>query len=720
MNLYFPSALAMASNNTDVYVGKTWFNFGDEQSSLGQFRITRVEGASAPTRVVCDFAGEASYTLGGPNFVSTTYALPNLRTRVVGELKWEPNITVAAEYTGYATFAFVQAVDSNQQAGIFARDVGSSTWYTSTTFGSGASADYTYKMFIHTNAVGNPDPRVLLLNSFSVRFSNAYPSATSAVWALATTYSDGYAKYGFANKLGITTAVGVDGRVRYTTDGIAWLGTVIPGAAGTTLRCAAWSGDGTVCLAAGDNGVLATSSDGQTFALSSALQSTSGWGTRRAAAIAADPGAASVFYVVCGDGTVAKTTDYGATWNAVNNLFSVNQRYDGYSVEATPITCWFDSSYLFVSIYGGQVALITTSGTVAYDASNGFNGYTSSFGTPNITGGYVPSSTTPTGGIRAVFAGGLGRIRYVTPSGPFGSPYELGLMYAMINQGYNNHTVCSAYYDDQLDCTFVGLSRGVVAYRFTPLSGGSWQFYVVPGAVGDVVGIARVPGTTSVMAVEQSGYTATGTPTSPINLNWVVGSNLRTTIYPYYAAKVAANSTSIAVMLDDPIVAKTTDGINWMSQALPSSFPGGVVTPQLSFDPRAPSGFSQGLYIAFYQDSFYEYAATSPAGSGWTWQNLGYAQSYTGNLPTGTFTFGSPPVTIGIRPNGSGSISTNPTAPGAWGTTQGINNRNEAFPLPAFYYYPTSGVLFTGGVVTSSDTAYAVGKYGRFWVSLVI
>lgn len=715
MNPYFPSALAMASNNTDSYVGKTWIGVGDEQTSLGQFRITRMEGSVAPSRVVCDFAGEATYTPSGGG-VSATYD-SGLRRVVVGALKWEPGITVAAENaTLNIAFAFVQAVDSNQQAGIFERNVGSSAWYASTTFASGPAVDYSYKMFIHESA----NRRGLLLNSFNARYTNANPSLFGTTWTLATTYNDGFAKYGYANKTGITTAVGVDGRVRYTTDGVNWLGTVIPSATGTTLQCAAWSGDGTVCLAAGNNGVLATSTDGQTFALSTDLQTTPNWGTRRAAAMAADPSSGAVLFVVCGDGTVAKTNDYGVTWTAVNNLFSVNQRYDGNSVEATPITCWVEGTYLYVSIYGGQVVRVSVTLGSSGDISNDFNQYSTSFGTPDVKGNYVPAAVSPSGTVRALFAGGLGRLRYVTSSGPFGSPYDLGLMQALINQGYNNNTVCSAYYDEGMGVTFVGLSNGLVAYRFNPFGAGSWQFFVFPGSVGDVVGFARVPFTNTILAVEQSGYTATGVA-SGFTISWLVSSDLRSAIFPRYTTKVATDDFSyVVVSLDERTTARTTDGSTWTLSTLPATYPGAVPNPKVNFDPRANNGFGSGLFLAFYQDIFTEYAASSFSGSGWVSQSIGAASGATDNLPTGTFTFGSPAVTIGIRPNGSGVITTTPSSPSAWGTTSGLINRNTAVPLPAFHYYPTTGVLFTGGTITNTNTGYATGKYGRFWFSIIL
>lgn len=720
MNLYFPSALAMASNNTDSYVGKTWVNVGDEQISLGQFRITQMEGAVAPLRVVCDFAGEATYTPTGPG-VSATYD-SGLRRVVVGALKWEPGITVAAENaTLGVAFAFVQAVDSNQQAGIFERDVGSSAWYASTTFASGPTVDYSYKMFFHTDSGGSPNRRGLLLNSSNARYSNANPSVFFTTWTLATTYNDGFAKYGFTHKTGITTAVGVDGRVRYTTDGVNWLGTVIPSATGTTLQCVAWSGDGTVCLAAGNDGVLATSTDGQTFALSNALQSTSGWGTSRAAAIASL--GMSTFYVVCGNGTVARTDDYGVTWTAVNNLFSVNQRYDGNSVEATPITCWIEGTYLYVSIYGGQVVRVSVTLGSSGDISNGFNQYSTSFGTPDIKGNYVPAAASPSGTVRALFAGGLGRLRYVTNSGPFGSPYDLGLMQALINQGYNNNTVCSAYYDEDLVFTFVGLSNGLVAFRFNPFGAGSWQFFVFPGSVGDVVGFARIPFTNTILAVEQSGYTAIGISSGGFSptIGWGVDFGLRNAIFPRFATKVSTDGSGyIVVSLDERTTARTSDGSSWTLSTLPATYTGGTVNPQVNFDPRASTGFSTGSFLAFYQDPFNEYAASSASGSGWFSQSLGPVPGSVDNLPTGTFTFGSPAVTIGIRPNGSGVITTTPSSPSTWGTTAGLINRNTAIPLPALHYYPTTGVLFTGGTITNTNTGYATGKYGRFWFSIII
>lgn len=717
MSLYFPTALAMASNNTDVYVGKSWTLMTEEQTSLGQFRITPMKNAAPPDRVLSDFAGVASYTfVGSPNWVNTTYN-NSLRNYVVGTLGLQPDVTIGAQRPSYVECAYVQAVNSGNQAVIVSRNIFSNTWVTNTTFSSGPSVNYNVDLVLHVNAVGSPDDRFIFLSEFSARYSDAYPSSPGFGWTVATTYPDGFAKYAFANKLGVTTALGEDGRVRYTTDGINWAGTTISGGAGTTLTCAAWTQDGIACIAAGVGGVLATSADGQTFTLSTSLQS-SAWGTRRAAAITADPGIGSVIIVVCADGTVAVSGDYGVTWAVATGLFTVRQQYGSLPIDQTPIKCWVRDNRVYVSIYGGQVVILPSVLSIGVDASNGFNGYFTTFGTPDITGMYVSPDAVPSAPVRAVFAGGNGRVKYMTTAGPMVMQTDLSLMSAIIGLGYTTATVTSVYYDATLDCTFIGFSGGRIAYVFNPLASTAWQIYTIAGGT-DVVGFARVGGGGgTIIAVTENGLTAVAAYSPPTTLSWAVNSTLAGALGGYFAASVATDGFAHCVVAaENNRVARTADGSSWAVTPLLSPFTAGFNIPTVVYDPRAPTGFSTGLYMAFYRDTFNVYATVSTNGLSWTSPPALFGG---GAIPVGAFTFGTPPITIGINAAGTGAITKTPSNPTLWGSSAGLAVHNPAFPIPSGQYYVFSPVAYTGGTVSAMDVGVAAGRYGRIWLSFII
>jgi hypothetical protein len=727
MDTYFPVALAVASNTTDAYVGKYWNGFFPEQSSLGQSRVSLIAGTSQ-NRVISDFTGVATYTpFGG---LSVTYDNA-LRSKVVGtttpgvlpatQLGLNPSISVGIEYTGYTEFVYAHDIVSGQAA-IVARDISSTTWYTSTTFYAGLNADYESDMLLHTNIVGNADPRVMLLGNFSARYSNPYPSATGTTWTTATTFPDGYAKLGFASKAGVVTAVGDGGRVRYTTDGMTWAGTVISGGGSVTLNCATWTTDGNTCIAAGDNGALAISSDGQTFTLSAALQGTVDWVNKRAAAIVADPAAASRVYVICTDGTIAVSSDYGATWLAATGCFTPNQRYGTYPVNRVPVSCWMASGYLYISLYGGQV-LRTTGAAIATDVSNDFNQYYSSFGTPDITGMHVDTSLTPTGTVRGVLAGGFGRVLYILTGTPIAFSPDTTLVSALVSGGFQTAEVCSAYYDPTIEMVFVGLTNGRVAHRRYPLTFGSgWNVDVLPGVVGDIVGVHRLP-TGGYLAVANYQDVAVGYVVGGSNLvTWAVNSSLSAYTSSTYAKQVTSDGSAVQVLIGAESVARTTDGTSWFVTS-PGSYysrSGNDKESSLTFDPRMvqiPGVSSPGTSIMFYEDIFYSYVATAQTTNPWIWSQLGGS-----NFPpaVGCFTFGTNRVSIALKPDGTGYISTNPTGYGSWGTVPGVGNKPPNYVPPPFisnFYYPTSPVYSSAGTVTAVDVGIAVGANGRIWFS---
>lgn len=733
MSLYFPTALAMASNNTDVYVGKKWTFYGPEQSGLGQFRVTPVRGLGPGTmRVFSDFAGSGSYTMfGGPGSISMTYNNA-LRNHVVGTLNWQPGVTTGVEYgAGNTEFVYVQNNAANQ-AGIMARSLSNNIWYTSTTFTSPPSANYPADMFVHTDLLGGVN-RVLLLGAGSggALYSNTNPSTPFAVtWTSATSFFDGYSKAAFASKPGVTTALGTDGRVRYTTNGVDWFGTTIPGGSSSNFVCATWSSDGNTCIAGGLDGVLAISSDGQNFSIYLGLAGVANWGTRPVRAITSDPVNPSVFYAVSPDGTIAQSNDYGVTWAAGNNLFYVNQRQLDFSesgpffrpLNQTPLKCWVQSGSLFISIYGGQVMAGSGIGAPYTDYSNLFNNYYSGIGTENYTGNYTPIQAAPTSTRRGVLSGGLGRVRYITSSAPpFGFDIDMSLMSRLIQLGYNNVTVTSAYYDSTLSCTFIGLSNGTFAYRFVDLLISPWSIYTITGAFGSVNGFARLP-TGNLIAVTEDGYTAVGTHLFTDVISWAENSNLGSIVYPNKVASVATNGTSIAIAaVEDNVVYHTTDGSTWNGVTLPNPYFGSMngKIPNVVYDPRASTGFSLGLFLAFYSDFNFSFIAVSSNGTSWSGSVLSFSSAES-ELPTGTFTFGDPAITIGIKGNGSGIVSVTPYSTSGWGTNPGVTNRDPAFPLPAGNYYPSSPVTFNGGTVTTVDLAVATGPYGRIWLSFNI
>jgi hypothetical protein len=717
MNTYFSTALAVASNNTDVYIGKYWNLNSVENYSLGQARLSQVRGSMGGTRVVCDFAGAATYVPGGPSGVIPTYD-PYLRKYVIGTLGFQPTVTVGAEYTGYTEFVYVQSLATNQM-GVFTRSTSNNTWYTSFITNSVPYADYSADMFIHTNTFGNANPRAILLTQSGAKYSNTYPSGTAS-FSDATTYGDGFTKYAFASKAGVTTALGVDGRVRYTVDGINWSGSVIPSGIGTTLRCAAWTTDGNTCLAAGDNGVLALSTDGQTFTLSTALQTTANWGTRRAIAMAADPASPSTIFVVCGDGTLAVSGDYGVTWFAANNLFTINERYDGYPVTETPVKCWIQGGALYISFYGGQT-LVTGGLSPCGDVSDGFSGYYSMFGTANITGVAAPVTATPTGTIRAVFAGGTGRVQYMTTGSPFNFQQDLLLFNSLVSLGYNNTVVGSAYYDEALDCTFVGLSAGVVAYRFNPLGAGSWQLAALPGVTGKIIGIAKLP-TNNIIVVSDNAEVGIGSYSPPTTISWAVNLSLQSVLSGFQTPyTVAMNNTCVVVGTTNNEIANTTDGTSWFVTLLPFGSPAPAPTTlNITYDPRASTGFGSGLFIAFYESLFSQQVATSTNGLGWT-AGSSYLGGASDSQPTGVFTFGTPKISIGIKTNGTGVISTTPTLSASWGSSPGVTYRVSSPALGATEYYPTQPVSYSVGTVTpGANIGLAAGNYGRIWFSYTL
>lgn len=717
MTAYFSTALAVASNNTDTYIGKYWNVYSAENYSLGQSRLSQVRGTAFSNRVVSDFTGAATYTPGGPSGVITTYD-PYLRKYVVGTLGFQPTVTVAAEYVGYTEFVYVQSRATNQVA-VVTRNPSSNTWYTSFITNSPPFDDYYTDLFIHTNTFGNANPRALLLSIYTAQYSNAYP-ATVASFSDAPTYGDGFAKYAFASKAGVTTALGADGRVRYTVDGINWSGSVIPSGAGTTLRCAAWTTDGTTCLAAGDNGVLALSTDGQTFTLSTALQTTANWGTRRAIAMAADPASPATIFVICGDGTIAVSGNYGVTWFAANSLFSINERYDGYPVTETPIKCWVQGGALYISFYGGQT-VVTASLSPCGDVSNGFSGYYSSFGTPNITGVAAPVTAAPTSTIRATFAGGLGRVQYMTTGSPFNFYQDLSLLNSLVSLGYNNTSVGGAYYNEALDCTFVGLSAGVIAYRFNPLGAGSWQLAALPGVTGKIIGFARLP-TGDMIAVSEYSEVGIGVYSAPTSFSWAVNLFLQSAVGGFYdSCSVVTNDMIVLAVTKGNQVASTTDGVSWSVITLPfGSPPAANTTPKITYDPRAWNGFGYGLFVAFYYSLFNQNVASSVTGFGWI-SGISYLGGAYDPQVTGEFSFGTPRISVGVKTNGTGAISTTPTQSQSWGSSPGVGYRVSSPPLGATEYYPTQPVSYSVGTVTpGANIGLAAGNYGRIWYSYTL
>lgn len=706
MDVYFPTALAVASNNTDTYVGKYWSGYFPEETTLGQYRLTKVTDATQ-FHVVNDFAGYATFTnFGGP--VTVTYD-NSLRSRVVGTAGFDPTITVAAE-NSYVVYVYSHDTTTGE-AIISYKSVYGGGWGTSTTFYAGVNADYNTSMLNHTDGAG---PRLLLLTTSAARYSNPYPSS-GATWTLATTFDDGYAKYGFASKTGVTTAVGADGRVRYTLDGITWSGTVITGYVGTTLTGAAWSSDGNACIAAGTGGTLAISTDGQTFTSSTALQS-SAWGTRRAAAVASDPSSPCLIYVICGDGAIARTTDYGVTWVVNTGQFTLNQRYDSYSVEQTPIEAWVSAGFLIISAYGGQV--FSYNGGSATDVSNDVNSYYTQFGTPDITGLYVDVNTSPTATIRGMFAGGFGRVMYLTTGSPFGLSVDTSLVSALVSGGYQTADAKCAYYDSVNDIAFVGLTSGKLAYRVNPLSGFSpWQVNALSGVVGDIIGISRLPsGDYLAVADYQScavGYYSGG------SISWSVNSSLSGYTSFSYAKQLATNGSETRVFNTQSVL-NTTTGTSWTISTLPySPVSGNNYQGSLTYDPRmtVSPGMTSG-YITFYQNVFESLVATSTGTSSpWNGAVLGYVTSV--EPPVGAFSFGTTPVTIAIQPDGTGLLSTTPSGYGAWGSVPGVSNTSPSYTPPSIpnFYYPSAPVLKSAGVRMAVDLGIATGSHGRIWVS---
>jgi hypothetical protein len=712
MGQYFHTALAVASNNTDVYVGKSWSlgPFSSEYTSLGQFRLTPVHGTNNET-VVSDFTGIADYT---PNTITGADVFYNgsLRAHAVGVERLQPEVTVAARMLNTEA-VFVQTLAPGQQRGtIFLRDPSTNDWVTSDTTSVVTFVNYNYDMVVHTE-LPSTQKRFIVFSGFSVRHSNANPTVNFATWADGVGFSDGFEKRGITTRPGVTTAVGINGRIRYTNDGVNWSGTTISGGSGVNLNCAAWSQDETVCLAAGEGGALATSTDGETFTLSSALQSTA-WGTRRAASIAKDPGRLGAFVVVSNDGAVAETGDYGVTWAVALNCFSMNEYYDSPTPDKTPIRCWVRGIFTYVSTYGGQLFIGTGAfnGVPYTDIGSAFNGYYQTFGTPNITGNNACNvSGSP---INAMLAGGLGRVSYITPVSPLPSQLDLGLMNQLISLGIKSTSVHSAYYDAVANCAFVGLSSGLIAYRFNPLSGGSWSFYTITSSPQEVVGFSRLTNG-KLMAVARTGRIALGVY-SGTTISWSESTSLESHLGGFYASGACESPSETLVSSEGNAVHRTLDGVSWVASTLPlgsSAFK----EPRVFYDPRASNGFTSGLFVASYRSDFNQrYVATGPDGLVWDFAQRGSSPNDEG-LTTGVFTYGAAPaVSIGIRGDGTGVASTTPWIASSWGTTAGLYNPSTAGSPPP--YVVAAPVNYTGAAAGSVNAGYATGRYGRVWYSI--
>jgi hypothetical protein len=470
-----------------------------------------------------------------------------------------------------------------------------------------------------------------------------------------------------------------------------------------------------VCIAAGDNGAVATSTDGQTFVLTSALQTTTNWGSRRAAAICADPSSPTLVYAICTDGTIASSNDYGVSWTANNGLFTANQRYDFNPVDEVPVSCWLKDSYLFISLYGGQV-FRSTGGGVAADISNNFNGYYTSFGTPDISGLSVNNSLAPATTIRGMFAGGFGRVLYLTTGIPFNFSQDMLLLSALVSGGFQTAEVCCAYYDPLRDMAFVGLTSGRLAHRQNPLvPGTTWNVAVLPGVPADIVGINRLP-SGDYIAVAEYINVAVGFYVGGNVITWAVNSSLFSyTVSGDFVREIAGSGSNVRAITSGDILA-TTDGISWTpgSYAYPP-IGGPADLASVTYDPRAQIGFDGG-YVASYSAAFGNAISATPTSSSfWSGSLLSI-----GNPPAvGSFTFGLNKVTIALQPTGSGLISTNPTSPGGWGSVPGLSSRQPSTippPVPN-YYYPTSPVYKSAGAVTAVDVGIAAGAYGRIWLS---
>lgn len=725
--------MAVASRNTDTYVGKAWTNtVYPEADGLGLSMIWPLTRDAIPSydRVVADFSGYATYSTDG-TIIYPLYQSP-LRSSIVGTLKLNPAYTRGVYYHAVGT-DYVCCTDVEAQEVRVASTANSGlTWSVSPDLWATIGGQEPIGMFVHEQLVGSPDPRIVIMTQNKVAYSVPYPSSAQATFTTATGY--GGTMYGAAYSISdrLLTAVGVGGQVRYSADAMAWSSTLVTGTfSSNTFRSVVWSGDETVCLAVGDGGALAVSPDGINFSSSNAL-TTAGF-TGRPGVIIRGLGPAD-FFMVAPNGTIAYTTNYGVSWTLYLNKFSLVQTVDT-GVNDTPVTAWiydagmgFDA--LFISGYGGQlftqtlVTFFSPTPPAMTNQSNVFSGYYTTFNTADVTGIWskLPYVVSAASEPVVYMTGGQGRLMYMTDQATPWPTYDLTLLNWLQANGYTSDISTAVHYNRLTTQVVVGLTNGRVAYRTVPATPTSWTLDTLPGVTSKIIGI-ELTGTTYV-AIAEDGSIGYGTPSGGGIISWSVSTTLKSLISSAVCCNLLYKTSGgpfpagyMVSLASSSGAAYSPDLVTWSVSSIGSEF---ALLPML-VDANEVDVYGTPTWRWFY-------FLSTPFGSSSdavvyttfdnvTWSSVGDAKA---NEITGMFTFGSPKISMAIGSDGIGSISLDPTTFGSWGSSMGVTNQFAPPSAPGWYYLPPTTITKTVGTTLttlSRNLAVSAGNRGRVWVS---